>query len=242
MRASPFSRPRAAFTLIEVLVVLAILSVLSAILFPAFGRVREGARRSTCASNLKQIGLAIALYREDFDGLNPRYRSCPDRIGDTACNDVFPPTLDTGPHEAWWAPFDNSLAPDSPIVPARARAGFLQPYTRSEQIFRCPTEPKWQVGYAMSAISAGPMGKRDAQVTRPGALFVWDHGQTPGCADILRFTGGENWGMVPVAVDAASHLHYPVRHNGGFNALRYDGAVQFRQPSSLTPADFAAIS
>lgn len=56
-----------AFTLIEVLTVLAIMGILSSMLFPSLARAREGGRRSSCSSNLRQIGLATALYVEDND-------------------------------------------------------------------------------------------------------------------------------------------------------------------------------
>jgi prepilin-type N-terminal cleavage/methylation domain-containing protein/prepilin-type processing-associated H-X9-DG protein len=55
------------FTLIELLVVICIISLLAAILFPVFGRARENARRSTCQSNLRQIGLGFAQYIQDYD-------------------------------------------------------------------------------------------------------------------------------------------------------------------------------
>lgn len=61
-----------AFTLIELLVVIAIIAILAAILFPVFGRARENARRSSCQSNMKQIGLGIMQYTQDYDEKYPK--------------------------------------------------------------------------------------------------------------------------------------------------------------------------
>ena len=67
---STSSRSRAfcsGFTLVELLVVIAIISILAAILFPVFARARENARRSSCASNLKQLGVSAMMYTQDYD-------------------------------------------------------------------------------------------------------------------------------------------------------------------------------
>ncbi len=64
-------RARRGFTLIELLVVIAIIAILAAILFPVFAKAREKARQSSCQSNLKQIGLALLQYTQDYDETTP---------------------------------------------------------------------------------------------------------------------------------------------------------------------------
>ena len=226
-------KARCGFTLIELLVVIAIISILAAILFPVFAAARSKARQAVCASNMKQIGTAIMMYREDYDSVNPRYRVCPDNGVDASCDTTPGPTY-TGPNEMWWAPYDNSVAPDSPGPYPNYHAGFLQPYIKNVQIFKCPEAPQWQCGYAMSYITGGPMGVPDAVVQNPVVYFVWEHGKTPGCADSTArqsprgafhpFVGQPN--------------HYPVRHTGGFMVLRYDTSVKWTRPESLTDAKF----
>ena len=65
-------RMRQGFTLIELLVVIAIIAILAAILFPVFARARENARKSTCQSNLKQLGQGMQMYMQDYDERFPR--------------------------------------------------------------------------------------------------------------------------------------------------------------------------
>jgi prepilin-type N-terminal cleavage/methylation domain-containing protein/prepilin-type processing-associated H-X9-DG protein len=59
------------FTLIELLVIIAIIAILAAILFPVFARARENARRTSCASNMRQIGLGMMQYVQDYDETYP---------------------------------------------------------------------------------------------------------------------------------------------------------------------------
>ncbi|RYX86396.1 DUF1559 domain-containing protein [bacterium] len=95
-----------AFTLIELLVVIAIIAILAAILFPVFARARENARRSSCISNLKNIGLGLMQYTQDYDEMMP---------------------------------FNQTGA-----APVGANSGAwmhtMQPYIKSYQVFRCPSD------------------------------------------------------------------------------------------------------
>lgn len=100
---------RSGFTLIELLVVIAIIAILAAILFPVFARARENARRTSCLSNVKQIGLGTMMYVQDYDETYPRNSQC--KIG--GCVSASG-TLD------YW---------DELILP----------YTKSTQVFICPS-------------------------------------------------------------------------------------------------------
>ena len=105
---------KTAFTLIELLVVIAIIAILAAILFPVFARARENARRSSCQSNLKQIGLGIMQYVQDYD---ERYPSA--RINNVSLVDSTGTTIT--PTGVPWH-----------IV--------VQPYVKSTQLFKCPSQ------------------------------------------------------------------------------------------------------
>jgi len=84
---------RNAFTLIELLVVIAIIAILAAILFPVFARARENARKSSCQSNLKQIGLGILQYTQDYDEKYPLYQASNINVAGTLTNQVPWPYL-----------------------------------------------------------------------------------------------------------------------------------------------------
>jgi prepilin-type N-terminal cleavage/methylation domain-containing protein/prepilin-type processing-associated H-X9-DG protein len=68
---APRRRSRRAFTLIELLVVIAIIAILAAILFPVFAQARNKARQVGCLSNMKQIGIGLQMYAQDYDETLP---------------------------------------------------------------------------------------------------------------------------------------------------------------------------
>lgn len=111
---------RRAFTLIELLVVIAIISILAGLLFPVFAQAKAAAKKTTCVSNLRNIGDAIMLYMGDYD-------------------DVFPNALDASDKYApgiWdFEPEYKARIADMPLL-----ADVLQPYTKSKELFHCPAD------------------------------------------------------------------------------------------------------
>src|SRR5580765_970707 len=75
MAHSPI-RQRYGFTLIELLVVIAITAIMAAILFPVFAEAREKGRQATCSTHMRQIGMALLMYRQDYDEQNVISNDC----------------------------------------------------------------------------------------------------------------------------------------------------------------------
>lgn len=87
---APGVLPRRGFTLVEILIVISIIALLAMILFPAFSRARENARRTSCASNLKQLSLGMIQYAQDYNEFlppdRPFYSSLPTNSRPTMFN------------------------------------------------------------------------------------------------------------------------------------------------------------
>jgi len=128
-----YSKKNGGFTLIELLVVIAIISILASILFPVFARARENARRASCMSNLKQFGLALMQYTQDYDGQYPKYSDV----------NLHPP-----------------VAPDPPggYYASNPLNGYTwcqltYPYHKSLNIFFCPSTSQRDAGGVNTKIS-----------------------------------------------------------------------------------------
>jgi prepilin-type N-terminal cleavage/methylation domain-containing protein/prepilin-type processing-associated H-X9-DG protein len=152
-----------AFTLIELLVVVAVIAILAGILFPVFAQARAKARQTVCASNLRQIGMAIALYRDDWGYYVPAF------LGTRTWMEV-----DKGKQGLIDAYLRNEgvrQCPSRRIPTARYAINFWsgRPYGFPE---------------------TSPQGQPEAAVPRPATtLIVWEH-QVPFAACIKGQQGG----------------------------------------------------
>ena len=161
MRAS---HSKTAFTLVELLVVIAIIAILAAILFPVFAKAREKARQAGCTSNLKQIGLAVMQYVQDYDETYPIWH---------------------------WGPIYNGKYWNET---GYGHQSYLEPYLKSKQVRRCVsteigfgTNQKWVsnqfpwclIGIVRSGFTDTPGAKLAAVRAPANVVYCFDYVYTP---------------------------------------------------------------
>jgi len=132
------------FTLIELLVVIAIIAILAAILFPVFAQAKEAAKRTSCLSNLNQLGKASMMYMSDYDdSYYPHRFNCRDSSNAFA---TCPAYVGTG----------GVLLPEAQMLTGGALDRYywvyiIQPYTKNYNVFKCPDTPN---GFIPGAVTA----------------------------------------------------------------------------------------
>ncbi|RYX86224.1 DUF1559 domain-containing protein [bacterium] len=215
---------RKAFTLIELLVVIAIIAILAAILFPAFARARENARRSSCASNMRQLGLGVMQYTQDYD------ERLPGIIGGTAGNAQL---------GGWtyYTTFGATTADNYDVS-----KGNLYPYVKSKQIYVCPSDTEGQItgdSYAMNSCltSSNDPGGTSKSLASFDETSKWmmmcEESATSGTVD--QTTGSSNDGFFYESGE--DNLSF--RHLDGSNISFIDGHVKWYRPESVRANGFA---
>jgi len=167
---------RRGFTLIELLVVIAIISILASILFPTFAQAREAARKTSCTSNLKQLGMAMMMYANDADGTFPdQDRSVTDS------------TYQRG----------GVVVADWSNTPVTNWARAIFPYVRNYQVYICPSNKGWALGannqtrpisYVMNGFAAGR--SQDGAQDSSGTCLLFD---TRFLSDGARIDPAPGW-------------------------------------------------
>ena len=221
--SAPFAQRRAAFTLIELLVVIAIIAILAAILFPAFARARENARRSSCQSNLKQIALGFLQYTQDYDERLPNSQD--GGSGKTAA-----------PNVSW-----NYFTPDTPVNKFDMSQGAVHPYLKNTQIFVCPSD---SVGQDSGDSYAGNHCLFGDALTPPaGADTILRAGKSLAAFDettkymllgeeALMGDGNTNSSTDDAFMTSTSN-YFSGRHFEGSNIAFLDGHVKFLKASRI---------
>jgi prepilin-type N-terminal cleavage/methylation domain-containing protein len=238
---APLSRrPAAAFTLIELIVVVAIIGVLAAMLLPALGRARDKARQIACASNLRQLGLSFVLYDGDNDGAVPgksvdwEDASETSQLNDLASYEFYYSGQDMGwavLHKAGYVDSRQLLGCPSEDGANRQQASTWLKYGVGPQryvhySYRYNTAEYWKPSTAkvLRVLSGEPMPlvlpasgpyeawphSRNAYMEEVKA-FLWDDPSYGNAGTALApITTKENWG-----------------HGSGGNVCQTDGAVIF---------------
>lgn len=206
-----------AFTLIELLVVIAIIAILAAILFPVFARARENARRSSCQSNLKQIGLGLLQYTQDYDEMTVPINA-PVSGGYLTWIDLVQPYMKS--IQVFNCPSDSVGLPYATGTKTAASRD-LGSYTANYYYYNNPTP-------------ATPMGVNQSTISSP-AIIVWAADGVTRNNWAWQFIGGASIVSISgVRTFAGPQGVIAERHLDTTNLLYCDGHVKSRKLDELT--------
>ena len=204
---------RRGFTLIEVLIVIAIIAVLAAILFPVFASVRESGRRVTCLSNLRQLGMAMSLYSQDADDLYP--------------NGGSPLDLHT---DFWQGVYSGDYWPQVKHMPPLQLV--LAPYVHSKDIWRCPSDSGYTIQNTWHLDAHGSSYDTFGTSYNYATMLTLEHETTTQLVGYDRNPPYTQHGSAEISIlgDASGSWH------GGFDApeLRYNVLMGDGHAASLT--------
>lgn len=227
---------RRGFTLIELLIVVAVIAILAGLLFPAFAKARENAKRSVCQGNLKQLGMGLLQYAQDFDESLPVH-SIPD-ISQAGGIVYFADPAHGGWRVNWlWA---------------------IQPYTKSWQLNTCPSANAPQSGvegYSGSSysyvydpaypsslttyVANGVVMGRKINVITDTAGIIWAHEWNGriNAAFIRPYREHNGTSFTGKYMDW-HRAFLDSAHFDGANLLFCDGHVKWRRQDKVCAADF----
>jgi len=232
MKHSANQAARPAFTLLEILIVISIIGLLAALLFPVFARVRESGRTQVCSSNLRQLGLAFTQYTQDYGGRFPGsgafqvWGSPGSWVGGTTGKPIADIT-DQKPIP------DLANASGTGFYSASVEKGALFPYAKSAAIYVCPSNADGEVKkltYSMNC-AIGFMGSTRIVTPAEIVLLVDEEKANDG---FFYATDNTASGATGNSTDSLT-----VKHNGGGNLLFCDGHVKHYNIDSLPLVDNA---
>jgi prepilin-type N-terminal cleavage/methylation domain-containing protein/prepilin-type processing-associated H-X9-DG protein len=215
-------KSRNAFTLVELLVVIALIALLAALLLPALGRSRQSADASRCLSNLRQLGLATQLYWDDHGG-----RAFPDRTVRTNSGWIY-----------WFGWLADGVEGERDFDPTR---GALWPYLQARGVSVCPALDRSAAGFKSKARGAAfgfgynrlvgtrtEAGIRLATVRNPSGLAI-----LADCAQVNDFqppASPENPMLEEFYYFDATDPTVHFRHRGRAQAWFADGHATGERP------------
>jgi len=205
------------FTLIELLVVIAIIAILAAILFPVFAKAREKARQTACLNNMKQIGTAVEMYKQDYDNTYCGAYIYRATWGDASQLYWFPLTL-----EPYTKNKQIGLCPSGYAV-----EGFANPATYDTGAGGVKFSYAYSdwVGWSNDSAIGQPANTIlifEADSTRTGSKY--------GMMEVWA------WSQVDTTYSLGQATAMGYKHNEGFNAVMCDGHAKWYKEGSTTTA------